>query len=172
MVGGRLVEEVDQPRHAHAVGRLGDGQRPRHDLVGAVVVVAEGLAVGGGDHEPADLEGGVEDLPARRRLEGEGVGEAGVVDDEVDGAVGVVGVAPAVEAAARRLVGVDLAGGEDREADALLGEDARARSRSPPSPGSHMPSGRRPKRWVKSRIPHRTWVRTSRSLQSGRMAWP
>ena len=48
-----------------------------------------------------------------------------VVDDEVDGAVGVVGVAPAVEAAARRLVGVDLAGGEDREADALLGEHAQ-----------------------------------------------
>ena len=59
-----------------------------------------------------------------RRLEGQGVGEGGVVDDEVDRAVGVVGVAPAVEAAARRLGGVDLARGEDREPDALLGEHA------------------------------------------------
>ena len=52
------------------------------------------------------------------------MGERAVVDDEVDGAIGVVRVAPAVQAAARRLVGVDLAGGQDREADALLGEDA------------------------------------------------
>jgi hypothetical protein len=38
--------------------------------------------------------------------------------------------------------------------------------------GSHMPSGDRPKRWRKSAIPHRTWVRRSRSEHSGRMAWP
>ena len=58
------------------------------------------------------------------RRRGCGTSDA-VVDDEVDGAIGVVGVAPAVQAAARRLVGVDLAGREDREADALLGEDAQ-----------------------------------------------
>ena len=62
---------------------------------------------------------------ARRRFEGQGVGEAAVVDDEVDGALRVLGVAPAVEAAARWRGGVDLAGREDREADALLGEHAQ-----------------------------------------------
>ena len=55
--GRRLVEQVEQPGHPHAVGGLGDGQGARHDLVGAVVVVAEGLAVGGGDHEPAERRG-------------------------------------------------------------------------------------------------------------------
>ena len=102
VVGGDSSSRSTSARHPHAVGGLGDRQGLRHDLVGAVVVVAERLAVGGGDHEPAEVEGGVDDAPARRRLEGEGVGERAVVDDEVDGAVGVVGVAPAVEAAARR----------------------------------------------------------------------
>ena len=85
-------------------------------------MVAERLAVGGGDHETTEVEGSVDDAQARRRLEGEGVGERGVVDDERDRPVRVVRVAPPVDAAPRRDIGVDLPRGQDREADALLGQ--------------------------------------------------
>src|ERR1017187_3572928 len=36
---------------------------------------------------------------------------------------------------------------------------------------SHMPSGRRPKRYWKSAMPQRIWVRASRRLASGMMTW-
>lgn len=133
--------------------RLGDV------ALGARVVVAEGLAVGGRRDEPVTalehLVDGGDDLGPRRSGEGERVGEAPVVDDEVHGARRVAGVPPAQRTAgveglrvalavpigAEALVGAvavrlprllgrveraragDLAGGEDREADALLGED-------------------------------------------------
>ena len=44
-------------------------------------------------------------------------------------------------------------------------------SRSTAVSGSHMPSGGRPKRCLKSRIPQRTCVCLSRALASGRIMW-
>ena len=172
VVGGDSSSRSTQARHPHAVGGLGDRQRLSHDLVGIVVMVAERLAVGGGDHQPTEGEGGVDDAQARRRLEGEGVGERAVVDDEVDRPVRVVGVAPPVERRCAAGTSASICPG----ARIVKRMPSSASTRSTKSftavSGSHMPSGRRPNRWAKSRIPHRTWVRTSRSLQSGRMAWP
>ncbi len=37
--------------------------------------------------------------------------------------------------------------------------------------GSHIPSGSRPKRCSKSRMPQSTWVRLSRALASGMIMW-
>ncbi len=37
--------------------------------------------------------------------------------------------------------------------------------------GSHMPSGRRPKRWTKSAMPQRTCVSRSRGDASGMIMW-
>ena len=66
------------------LGGQGVGQRP----VGPLVVVAEGLAVEGDGHQAAPAAGGgrhpVDQRLAGDRLEGQGVGQAAVVHDEVD----------------------------------------------------------------------------------------
>ena len=79
-----------------------DGEGVGDVVLGALVVVAEGLAVGGGGHQPAVgagvLDRGAHDVLAGGSGEGERVGERAVVDDQVDGEVGALGVAPAVRA--------------------------------------------------------------------------
>ena len=117
--------------------------------LGALVVVAEGLAVGGHGHQPPSAPAWstdrVDDAPRLVGLaEGEGLGQVAVVDDEVDarGRVGPGGTSgrggrchgrrwarrasPARSSppvvALERPDGAELARRQDREPDALLGQ--------------------------------------------------
>ena len=148
---GGQVGDVQAP--AGRLGGEGVGQGP----VGPLVVVAERLAVEGDGHEAAPPAGGgrgpVDQRLAGDRLEGQGVGQPAVVHDEVDPKILLPGMDEAVgDPGVDGMVAVDrrplpvghggqraagppgqgpdgrhLAGGQDREPHALLGQDGQHR---------------------------------------------